>query len=180
MSKELANAKLRAYSKSPKGRIARRESQRKYRQTHKERARKAAMLRQRKYRAADPEKTRAMGRAYYAKNAGKRRASSKSYRERHPAEFKAYMLNRRRQNLEAINAIKLKSGCRDCGYNAHPAALDFDHVRGRKIRTVSQTTTLAQALSEIAKCEIRCANCHRIATANRGWRGGGGSKKHDG
>lgn len=66
--------------------------------------------------------------------------------------------------VAALNKIKLDSGCVDCGYRGHPTALQFDHVRGRKIRAVSQFSNLAAALREAAKCEIRCANCHSIKT----------------
>lgn len=55
----------------------------------------------------------------------------------------------------------------DCGYNQHPAALDFDHVSGEKVILVSFTKSKAQADVEIAKCEVRCANCHRIVTWQR-------------
>jgi lysyl-tRNA synthetase class I len=48
--------------------------------------------------------------------------------------------------------------------------MDFDHVRGRKHKNVSE---LIDSLSkkkideEIAKCEVVCSNCHRIRTHNR-------------
>ncbi len=69
-----------------------------------------------------------------------------------------------------LAALKVERGCADCGYNAHPAALDFDHLPGAE--KVAGLSTLANAawarvLEEIAKCEVVCANCHRIRTANR-------------
>jgi hypothetical protein len=71
-----------------------------------------------------------------------------------------------------INAIKVARGCSVCGYNEHPAALDFNHVRGEKLFNVSQDTKTAwsKVLEEIAKCDVLCANCHRIHTyENRHW-----------
>lgn len=71
-----------------------------------------------------------------------------------------------------INKIKLERGCSVCGYNAHAAALDFNHVYGEKLFNVSQDPKVAlyKLLEEIAKCEILCANCHRIHTyENRHW-----------
>lgn len=65
-----------------------------------------------------------------------------------------------------LNKIKLTSGCVDCGYRGHPTALQFDHVRGHKIRAVSEFTTLHGALAEAAKCAVRCAICHSIKTWN--------------
>lgn len=66
--------------------------------------------------------------------------------------------------------------CVDCGCS-DIRVLDFDHVRDTKKKNIA--TLLAQNASwpmlekEIAKCEVRCANCHRIKTIERGgwWRG---------
>lgn len=55
---------------------------------------------------------------------------------------------------------------------ADPVMLDFDHVRGVKDADVKHLVTsshisLARVFAEIEKCEVRCANCHRRATATR-------------
>lgn len=58
--------------------------------------------------------------------------------------------------------IELKSvPCADCRGRFHYSQLDFDHVRGEKIREVPLIKNKAGILSEAAKCEIVCANCHR-------------------
>ena len=67
-----------------------------------------------------------------------------------------------------IDAVKLSRGCIDCGFRGHPAALDFDHLSDKTIN-VSSAKSIAQADAEIAKCEVRCANCHRIKTWERAW-----------
>jgi hypothetical protein len=60
--------------------------------------------------------------------------------------------------------------CVDCR-EADPRCLDFDHVRGKKTadvsRMVSQGCCWKSIEREIAKCEVRCANCHRKRTAER-------------
>jgi hypothetical protein len=70
-----------------------------------------------------------------------------------------------------INEIKLERGCADCGYRAHPAALDFDHLPGSEKRHpvawLISRNRLEDALAEIEKCEVVCANCHRVRTATR-------------
>ena len=59
-----------------------------------------------------------------------------------------------------------------CGYNVHPAALDFNHIHGDKAFSVSQDPKVAlhKLLAEIDKCEVLCANCHRVHTyENKHW-----------
>lgn len=65
--------------------------------------------------------------------------------------------------------LKLEAGCHDCGYNEYPEALDFDHVRGDKEFNIGSgnTYTIERLLAEIEKCEVVCANCHRLRTAER-------------
>jgi hypothetical protein len=70
-------------------------------------------------------------------------------------------------NLAFLAAFKVEQGCVDCGYNAHAAALDFDHLPGvAKVRGLSRMHTCSRAvvLREVAKCEVVCANCHRVRT----------------
>ena len=64
--------------------------------------------------------------------------------------------------------------CIDCG-QADVRVLEFDHVRGKKSASITRMLNGApwSAIeAEIAKCEVRCANCHRIKTLERGkwWR----------
>jgi hypothetical protein len=70
----------------------------------------------------------------------------------------------------ALATIKLDAGCVDCGYDEDPVALDFDHVRGEKSFTIGKASTavsLDRLLDEVDKCDVRCANCHRIRTDER-------------
>jgi 5-methylcytosine-specific restriction endonuclease McrA len=64
--------------------------------------------------------------------------------------------------------------CVDCG-ECDPVVLDFDHIVADKsfglAAAVSGTKPLVAVVAEIAKCEIRCANCHRRKThRTRGYR----------
>jgi hypothetical protein len=73
---------------------------------------------------------------------------------------------------DLINKIKMDRGCAVCGYSSHPAALDFNHIHGDKAFNVSQDPKVAmhKLLSEIDKCEVLCANCHRVHTyENKHW-----------
>jgi len=69
-----------------------------------------------------------------------------------------------------IAAIKLERGCIDCGYSRYPEALDFDHLPGaEKVKSVALMWGYSwdKVLTEIDKCEVVCANCHRHRTKVR-------------
>ncbi len=81
-----------------------------------------------------------------------------------------YHERRHRIRIRWLNWIKQHTGCVDCGYNAHPSALEFDHLPGAiKSFTISGRTlgNADRIRAEIAKCEVVCANCHRVRTAER-------------
>lgn len=72
--------------------------------------------------------------------------------------------------MRIINAYKTMKGCVDCGYKDHACALDFDHMPEYKKLfhvTRSMGTPWETLLLEMAKCEVRCANCHRVKTKER-------------
>ena len=65
--------------------------------------------------------------------------------------------------------IKETSGCADCGVKNH-IILDFDHLRDKKYnisRMIHDGFSWKAIKKEIEKCEVVCANCHRIRTYNR-------------
>lgn len=70
-----------------------------------------------------------------------------------------------------VQQYKLGHGCTDCGYNKHPAALEFDHLPGteKKFNIMEQIggRSMDAIMKEIAKCEVVCANCHAIRTTER-------------
>jgi len=73
---------------------------------------------------------------------------------------------RARKVQDFIRAFKVEHGCADCGYCAHHAALDFDHIDEKQIN-VCNAKSVQQAMAEIARCEVVCANCHRVRTFER-------------
>ena len=77
------------------------------------------------------------------------------------------------RNQIAVHDYLKEHPCVDCGLD-NTVVLTFDHVRGIKRATVSdmvkQSLSLATIFDEIAKCEIRCFNCHMIKDSLR--RGG--------
>jgi hypothetical protein len=73
---------------------------------------------------------------------------------------------------ERVLAYLSEHPCVDCG-EADVVCLEFDHVRGRKRGNVAHILgdhSWEVIEAEIAKCVVRCANCHRRKTARqRGW-----------
>lgn len=78
---------------------------------------------------------------------------------------------------QITNKIKSERGCEVCGWNVHPAGLQFDHIDpSTKYRTKSGKVVhpsdmikgnryaLRTVLAELAKCRVICANCHAIHT----------------
>jgi hypothetical protein len=79
----------------------------------------------------------------------------------------------RERNRAFIREYLLGHPCVDCG-ERNPALLEFDHQRD-KLREVSRmawsSVPLEALTREIAKCEVRCVNCHTRRTAQQmGWR----------
>lgn len=77
---------------------------------------------------------------------------------------------RQQQKLESVILEYLKQhSCVDCG-EADPVVLEFDHLANKvnNVATLKANNTSKEVLiEEIAKCEVRCANCHRRKTAKQ-------------
>jgi hypothetical protein len=76
--------------------------------------------------------------------------------------------NSNRAIRDQLDAIK-SAPCMDCGKAFHPCQMDFDHRPGTvKVtnigRMVNDEYSLGDILDEISKCDLVCANCHRLRT----------------
>lgn len=78
-----------------------------------------------------------------------------------------------RRRIRAIFEQAKDRPCADCGRRFPTCAMDLDHVRGTKKFKVSEavqaayTYPIKRVLDEIGKCEVGCANCHRVRTQQR-------------
>ncbi len=86
----------------------------------------------------------------------------------------AYLRRRRTQPYKRKRWAKLIAAdlkrvpCADCGGVFPPEAMDFDHRPGEvKVANVNKITNLRQLADEIKKCDVVCANCHRVRTRRR-------------
>ena len=79
-----------------------------------------------------------------------------------------------KENKEKYFNLLCESKCVDCP-ESNPVVLEYDHRDGvDKINGVGRLVASGYSwdviLKEIEKCDIRCANCHRIRTAKQfGW-----------
>lgn len=100
-----------------------------------------------------------------------RNAYMRDYHARRPEKQRARVAARnarlRLENAELIRSAKARP-CADCGGTFPACVMDFDHVRGKKMFTIGDHGHLrvspSRVREEILKCEVVCANCHRIRT----------------
>lgn len=94
------------------------------------------------------------------------------HKENHAREVARIHANQRRlkkANRELLLEYFASHPCVDCG-EADPDVLEFDHLRDKRF-DVSQMVHTGMSWraieAEIAKCDVRCANCHRRKTKQR-------------
>ena len=108
---------------------------------------------------------RATGRAHYRANRAYYLAKARRRTERVVLETREWLFCYLREHP-----------CIDCG-NRDIRVLEFDHRDGTlKTESISVLASegygLPRVIAEVAKCDVRCANCHRIRThEQRGWWG---------
>lgn len=84
------------------------------------------------------------------------------------ARAKAFTIVQRARLRALINDYLAEHPCVDCG-EADLVVLEFDH-RDRATKSFNvadglrRVVSVARMLAEIAKCDVRCANCHRRKT----------------
>lgn len=87
------------------------------------------------------------------------------------AKMKIRDQKRREERRRWLDELKL-GPCMDCGQRFHPAAMDFHHREERNGKRVSKqydTRKWENVLAEIEKCDLLCANCHRIRHIGERW-----------
>lgn len=101
-------------------------------------------------------------RCYHREYARKRRREGRDLLERERTRIVS------QRNYAIIRELKARP-CTDCGQTFPNCAMEFDHVRGEKLFSLHSAgpRTVESLMAEIAKCDLVCANCHRIRTCNR-------------
>lgn len=95
------------------------------------------------------------------------KANSNKYKERAALSNGTLRIRSR----DWVRLYKKDKPCVDCGVSFHHAAMDFDHTGTDKKAGIAvlaaRGASVVSLLSEIAKCDLVCANCHRIRTYKR-------------
>lgn len=100
---------------------------------------------------------------YYANNKEKRIKAAREHAKKQQQVLRKYVVDYLKQNP-----------CVDCG-QSNILTLQFDHRDGKlfdisKAVCSGRPISLTKLISEISKCDVRCANCHQIKTVNQfGW-----------
>lgn len=111
------------------------------------------------------EKQREYLRDYYKKNKAKFIERYHADKPRHYERSRTRYLKIRQYILD----VKSATPCSDCNV-AYPACvMDFDHLRDKSfnVSNLRYWSSLDRVKDEIAKCDVVCANCHRLRTQRR-------------
>jgi len=116
--------------------------------------------------------------AFHCKGKGTRRSECKmcqrkitaTHYQKNKGRHYANNKKRREANRALVNAVK-SNPCVDCGDIFHYCQMHFDHRPGEEklgnISDMIHAHYLKQALEEIKKCDLVCANCHSLRTWQR-------------
>ena len=95
----------------------------------------------------------------------------KQYYKDNPKSIKESCRSRRKNRRDYIVNKKTNIPCADCKIIYPWYVMDFDHVYGKKKFLLSDASNKIYSLetidAEILKCDLVCANCHRIRTFTR-------------
>lgn len=104
------------------------------------------------------ERMRELRKKWYDKNKESERGKAKVRQKQRRTDFNKWYLE-----------YKSSLSCIQCGFS-HPAALDFHH-RDKREKDFDPSQLIKyqnkeRFLNEVEKCDVLCANCHRILHYN--------------
>ncbi len=86
-------------------------------------------------------------------------------------DYNIWKRRRHHENMDAYRAMKEATPCVDCNQLFPHYVTEYDHVpeRGKKKTNVAMLAgtrkmTAPTFVEEIKKCDLICANCHKIRT----------------
>lgn len=123
-------------------------------------------------------KDRLRTKAWVAKNRERHNAAVRRYRARRVKKEGRWRENGPKAKALSAFYAEVKGGpCTDCGERFPACCMDFDHRPGLKSKKgagpsnvgtmVAHHYSIEKIKEEIEKCDLVCANCHRIRTRDR-------------
>ncbi len=104
------------------------------------------------------------------KNPEDQKAASRRHYEANKDKITARVKSIRQSNTEFIRQCK-DVPCADCGIKYPYYVMQFDHVSGKKLFNIGDHTKVGVSRKtleeELAKCCVRCSNCHSEITYQR-------------
>lgn len=107
------------------------------------------------------------------KNPERRRLHQRRYQKEHYEKNKSYYLRKNNEYMRKVKQFiadyKTEHACMDCGNKFSACVMDFDH-RDPKKKLINLAMasrkgwSIDRVIKEIEKCDLVCANCHRIRT----------------
>lgn len=99
----------------------------------------------------------------------KNRATYSQFTSKDREQQRVWRNKKTKQNRLLIEKLK-NAPCVDCKGSFPTYCMDFDHL-GNKEFALSKANhkSADRVMREIGKCELVCANCHRIRTHKRGY-----------
>lgn len=95
------------------------------------------------------------------------RVASKEHYKRNKRYYKEKKLRREKELRKFISGLK-DQPCADCGERYPYYVMDFDHRDPSKkscnVSSMAKLGSKRRILEEAAKCDLVCANCHRVRT----------------
>jgi hypothetical protein len=111
-----------------------------------------------------PEEKKAYARQWYLAHQEDQKELARQWRKANPESHREEVRQHLRKKREHLRQIRKELGCKNCG-NADPRVLDFHH-RNPIDKSFNISGHISKGLStllkEVEKCDVMCANCHRI------------------
>lgn len=99
-----------------------------------------------------------------------KKADDKKYYQQNKDKWNEYNKIWKKDFVEWYRSLK-NSPCVDCGNSFDPVVMDWDHLpkysKNESVSVVARAMNKQKVLEEIQKCELVCANCHRLRTKDR-------------
>ena len=80
-------------------------------------------------------------------------------------EYNIQAVTKRRKKIRLMAIAELGGKCIKCGYDKYPEVLEFHHRDPSKkdfnVSSKGHSRSWDRVKSEIEKCDLLCANCHR-------------------